>query len=74
MEGRIPSLWINVMNYHIPEEEVENLLSVYWQLLGEVETNTNPDKDILNKYLVEGAYRVLNRAGILRNAKPRWLK
>jgi len=59
------------MNYKIPDNEVENLLSVYWQLLGEVEGKTEPKKDILNARLVEGAHNVLNRAGIT-DSRPRW--
>jgi len=61
------------MKYEIPEEEVENFISVYWQLLAEVEGNTDPKKDILNKHLVEGAYTVLNRSGVIGN-RPRWEK
>lgn len=59
------------MNYNIPKKEMENFISVYWQLLREVEENTEPDKDILNKLLVEGGYNVLNRAGICQH-RPRW--
>ncbi len=60
------------MKYQIPDSEVENLLSVYWQLLAEVESRTDPKKDVLNKLLVEGAYKVLIRAGIV-DQKPRWI-
>jgi len=61
------------MNYQIPEKEVENILSAYWQLLSEVECKTNPVKDPSNKVLVEGAYNILNRAGISKE-RPRWEK
>ena len=61
------------MNYKIPENEVENILSVYWQLLAEVEGRTNPETDILDKYLVEGAYNLLNRCRISQ-VRPRWEK
>lgn len=60
-----------IVNCNIPENEKENLLSVYWQLLGEVEGRTNPKIDILDKVLVEGAYNVLNRIGATK-ARPRW--
>jgi hypothetical protein len=59
------------MNYQIPKSEQENFISVYWQMLREIESNTDPKKDILNKHLVDGAYRLLNRAGICDN-KPCW--
>ena len=61
------------MNYQIPEEEMENFISVYWQMLGVIESNTDQNKDILDKHLVEGAYRVLARAGVI-DKKPRWMK
>lgn len=61
------------MNYRIPEKEVANVLSVYWQLLIEVESKTDVVKDPLGKLLVEGAYKVLNRSDITQ-AKPRWEK
>jgi hypothetical protein len=61
------------MNYKIPKTEVENLISVYWQMLGELEAKAENEKNQLDIKLVEGAYRVLNRAGIT-DAKPRWLR
>ena len=59
------------MKYEIPDDEVENIISVYWQMLAEIEGRTDPKKDILNARLVEGAYTVLARAGIIQGA-PRW--
>jgi hypothetical protein len=59
------------MNYRIPENEIENFISVYWQMLREIEENTDPKKERLNAILVEGAYRLLARAGV-HNGKPRW--
>lgn len=61
------------MNYEIPEEEVANIISVYWQMLREIESHTNPENDVLNKLLVEGAYKVLDRANI-HKGKVRWEK
>jgi hypothetical protein len=61
------------MKHKIPEDEVDNLLGAYWQLLAEVEARTDPEKDILDAYLVAGAYNVLNRCGI-SNRRPRWEK
>jgi len=59
------------MNYRIPENEIENFISVYWQMLREIEENTDPQKERLNTILVEGAYGLLARAGV-HNGKPRW--
>jgi len=61
------------MKYEIPENEVENFISVYWQMLAEIESRTDPKKDILNALLVEGAYKVLDRSGIIKRV-PRWKK
>ena len=61
------------MNYEIPENEQDNFISVFWQMLGELESRTDPEKDILDKHLVEGAYTLLNRSNIIQE-KPRWLK
>lgn len=59
------------MNYRIPENEIENFISVYWQMLREIEENTDPKNERLNAILVEGAYKLLARAGV-HNGKPRW--
>ena len=62
------------MNYEIPEHEVENVLSVYWQMLREIECHTRPDEDPCNARLVEGAYRVLHRCGCIpEDNRPRWI-
>lgn len=57
----------------IPEEEHENLLSVYWQMLTELEAHCDPVKDPGRALIVEGGFRILNRAGI-HDGKPRWKK
>lgn len=61
------------INYEIPENEVENVISVYWQMLGELESKLDTEKDILDKHLIKGAYDLLNRAGI-SSARPRFEK
>lgn len=61
------------MEYKIPDDEVDNIIGLYWQLLGVVESNTDPEKDKLNKILVEGAYKALRRSGIT-DSKPIWLR
>lgn len=55
----------------IPKNEMANFLSVYWQMLAEIEAKTDPEKDVLNKILVEGAYNVLRRSNII-NRQARW--
>lgn len=61
------------MNYEIPENEQYNFIFVFWQMLAEIEGRTDPEKDILDKHLVEGAYTLLNRSNIIQE-KPRWLR
>lgn len=57
------------------KQVVDNTLSVYWQMLGEIESKTNPEKDILNRCLVEGAYRHWNKLfPSNKPLKPRWEK
>jgi hypothetical protein len=63
----------------IPDDEVENILDIYWQMLVQLESNVNPRDDILDKRLVEAAYIVLNRVGEKTQhhnckLKPRWLE
>lgn len=55
----------------IPENEVHNVLSVYWQLLQEVEEQADRDKNPLDRHLVVGAYNVLNRIGAT-DKRPIW--
>jgi hypothetical protein len=62
----------------IPDDEVENILDIYWQMLVQVESKVNPRDDVLDKRLVEAAYIVLNRVATKtghHNNKlhPRWL-
>lgn len=53
----------------------ENTTDIYWQMLMEIESRTNPERDILNKLLVEGAYRNWNRLHPDRKpVNPRWMK
>ena len=44
------------LNYEIPEDEVENVLDLYWQMLRELESKADGSKDELLKILVEGGY------------------
>lgn len=57
--------------HKIPAGEEDNILSVYWQMLKEIEAHTKPDRDPLNALLVRGAYKVLNRIGYTK-AVPRF--
>lgn len=55
----------------IPEKEQENLLSIYWQLLSQIESGTDPLKQPLDRLLVESGYAVLNRIGYTTH-RARW--
>ena len=54
----------------IPEAEHGNVLSVYWQMLRELEERIDPNNK-LDNLLVTGGYNVLNRIGVT-NQRPRW--
>lgn len=55
----------------IPKGEMENFVSVYWQMLRELEGKCNPKKDPGLALIVEAGYRVLNRSG-MHDGKPSW--
>lgn len=55
----------------IPESEKSNVLSIYWQMLQEIESRTDPKRQVLDAHLVQGAYNLLNRIGST-DARPRW--
>ena len=58
------------MSYNITEIEMENMVSIYWQMHREIESNRDPRSiNILNDQLIKGAYNVLNRCGIT-DARP----
>lgn len=61
------------MKYTVPDDEQDNFVSVYWQLLKELEQRIDIKHDLLDKRLVEGAYNVLNRSGITQH-RPYWEK
>lgn len=53
----------------------ENTESIYWQMLRTIESNTNPNKDVLNKILVESAYNHWNTTHPNNKPmKPSWIK
>ena len=58
----------------IPEEEHDNVMSLYWQMLREIEVHTRPEEDPLNALLVEGGYKVLNQISFqgVTDRKPVW--
>lgn len=56
----------------IPENEQENVLSLFWQMLSEIESRTHPETDVLNKSLVEGGFEVMQRIGVT-TGRPRWV-
>jgi len=51
----------------IPENEIENVLSIYLMMLRQIESTCG--NNILDKHLIDGAYKVLNRCGVT-NAEP----
>ena len=57
--------------YKIPDNEMDNMVSVYWQMLRELESRIDPDKDIMDKILVEGAFNILNRCNVTKS-RPIW--
>ena len=59
------------MNYEIPDEEKANVLSIYWMMLRDLESQISPDSLVCDKNLVEGAYNVLNRIGA-SDHRPHW--
>lgn len=56
--------------YNIPEDEVENVLSVYWSMLRVLESRTI-ESDVITKMLVDDAYTLLNRINAT-DARPVW--
>lgn len=61
------------MKTKIPANEQDNILDLYWQLLGALESRINPRKDILDRELVAAGYRVWNRV-TGDTHKPSWEK
>lgn len=55
----------------IPKNEQENVLSVYWQMLIELETQAHSTNDPFKRMLVAGGYNVLNRINFTKT-RPRW--
>jgi hypothetical protein len=53
----------------------ENTEYLFWQMLRVIESDTNPEKNILNKCLVEGAYKHWNETHPdAPPMKPNWIK
>jgi len=59
------------VDYKIPENEVENVVSVFWQMLMQIESRTKPGRNTLDVHLVEGGYAIMQRCGVT-TAVPRW--
>ena len=55
----------------ISEYDMEDLLSVYWQMMKKIESSTDPVANWMDAAVVVGAYNVLNRIG-LSSHRPRW--
>lgn len=56
----------------IPPEEQANVLSIYWQLLGECESLADNENDAMLQRLVEGGFRQWNKI-TGQNHAPRWV-
>lgn len=63
---------INLDLHSIPESEQENVLSIYWQLLGECEALADNENDAMLQRLVEGAFRQWNVV-TGQDHVPRWI-
>ena len=57
----------------IPQNEVHNVIAVYWEMMRRLEDRTEITKDPLDIALVEGAYNVLNRIELTKG-RPVWEK
>lgn len=59
-----------VMKPPIPRERQEDVLHMYWVLLGALESRCQPT-DILDKAAVESGYNILNQIGYCKH-RPSW--
>ncbi len=56
----------------IPKSREEDVLHLYWQLLGALESRVgNPKTEPLDAELIRASYNVLNDIGYT-TARPRW--
>lgn len=58
------------MNKNLNEQDLEDVLSIYWTMLQTIESNTS-QTDVLDKILVTNAYNLLNRINYSQH-RPRW--
>jgi putative ribosome biogenesis GTPase RsgA len=58
----------------IPDNEIDNLMDIYWQMLVTLESKCDPKKDLLDKNLVEAGYKVLNRIACFNKGDNFWCK
>ncbi len=57
--------------YNIPKDRMDNVMSIYWQMLKHMEQDAYESKNTLDRMLVEGAFQVWN--GISHdNHEPLW--
>ena len=61
------------MNYKIPEDEVENVLALFWEILVNLESKVGRSGGVLDKMLLSSAYNLLNRIDFT-NLRPRFEK
>ena len=61
------------MEYKIPEDRMDDVMSILWQLMRTVEDRADDTGNTLDKLLVQGSYRLWN--DITGDAKkPIWVR
>ena len=62
--------------FNKPEDMEDPLMGVFWEMLIEIESNTNHENPLhmFNRQLVERAYEELRKRGLITYQKPRWLQ
>ena len=61
------------MNYKIPEDETENVLALFWEILVNLESKIGRSGGVLDKLILSSAYDLLNRIDFT-NLRPRFVK
>ena len=58
-------------NTNIPENEHENVLDLFWQMLRTLDAHLKPEEDAVCALTVSASYDLMNRIGMTK-ARPRW--
>ncbi len=59
--------------YKIPEERMDDVMSVYWQMMRHMEQTAYESKNSVDKLIVQGAFQLWNDI-TGSNHKPLWKK